>query len=161
MKTINTNFKKWISISIIFFPMILFVSLQAFGQEWTAEQKEVLKAMEIDIELFKKGDHKGLSELRHDDAVIWWSDQSKPFDKQTVVSEYRKWFDYDKPTKYEYKPLAVQILGNVANVLYTYKVSGALTSESGRSMDTFIKKDNKWLKISSFEASCTKLPPCF
>lgn len=160
MKTMGVYGLARTSFTIIICGMIVLWGISAFGQEWTTEQKEVLKAMEADIEFFKKGDYEGLSALRHEDAIIWWSDQAKPFDKKSVMSEYKNWFDYDKPTKYEFKPLAVQIFSNVANVFYTYKFSGALSSESGRSMETFIKQDGKWLKISSFEASCTKLPPC-
>ena len=160
MKTMGVYGLARALFTIIICSMIVLCGVSAFGQEWTAEQKEVLKTLEADINLLKKGDHEGLSALRHEDAIIWWSDQDRPFDKNTVMTEYKNWFDYDKPTKYEFKPLVVQIFGNVANVFYTYKFSGASTSDSGRSMETFIKQDGKWLKISSFEASCTKLPPC-
>lgn len=116
--------------------------------------------MEADWELKKQGDLEGLSALRRDDVVLWWGDKPMPIDKKIALINYRGWFNYDKPINCELEPLAIQIIGDVANIFYTYKFSGKILSGSGRQIETWIKQDNKWLLISSFEARCDKLPPC-
>jgi hypothetical protein len=73
---------------------------------------------------------------------------------------YKDWFDNDKPVNFESEPLAIKIIGNVAIVFYTSKFSGKIFSGRTRTMDTWIKQNNKWQKIGSFDASCDKLPPC-
>ena len=57
MKTMGVYGLARTSFTIIICGMIVLWGISAFGQEWTTEQKEVLKAMEADIEFFKKGDY--------------------------------------------------------------------------------------------------------
>ncbi len=83
-----------------------------------------------------------------------------PLGKKIMKHHYKDWFDYDKPVAYELEPLVIQIFGNVANVFYSYKWNGKVLSDRARGLDTWIKKDNKWLKISYFTASCDELPLC-
>ena len=147
-------------VSIVICGMFLLLSAQAFGQEWTAEQKEVWKAVETDIELFKKGDLEGILALRHDDVVIWWSNKPIPYDKELLEINYRSWFNYDKPVNWELNPLAIKVIGNVACVFYSYKFGGKIISGSSLTMETWIKQDNKWKKFGSLDASCDELPPC-
>ena len=144
MKTRETNFRPRISVCLLFCGLIVFWSFQVFGQQWTEEQKEIWEVVVADWELFKQGDLVGLMADRHNNATIWSS---------TILS-------YDKPVAYELEPLAIGIIGNVANVFYEYKWNGNVLSERGRTMDTWIKQDNKWLLIASFSASCDKLPLC-
>ena len=160
MKTKGTNFGTKISIYLLFCGLIVFWSFQVFGQEWTAEQKEIWKVVEADYELFKQGDLEGILASRHDDVVLWWSNKSIPLDKELLKLNYKRWLDYDKPVKWELEPLAIQVIGNVGNVFYTYKYSGKILSDSGRAMITWIKQDNKWQMIGGLTASCNKLPPC-
>ena len=132
----------------------------AHGQEWTAAQKEVWKAVETDWELLKRGDLDGLMAMRHANAIIWWPSKMWPFGGKSMKREYKGWLDYDPPVAYELEPLDIQIIGNVSIVFYESKWNGNLLSGYGRFMETWIKQDNKWLKIGSFSASCEKLPPC-
>ena len=160
MKTKGTNFRARISIYLLFCALIVFWSLQVFGQEWTAEQKEIWKAVETQWELYKQGDLEGVMALQHDNVFIWWNNKVMPLGKKIMKHHYKDWFDYDKPVAYELEPLVIQIFGNVANVFYSYKWNGKALSDRARGLDTWIKKDNKWLKISYFTASCDELPLC-
>jgi ketosteroid isomerase-like protein len=160
MKTKTMNLITWVLVSVILFGILLLWNSKAFGQEWTTEQKEVWKVVVADIELFKQGDIEGILAARHDDLVIWWGSKPIPFDKELLRFNYKGWFDYDIPDKWELEPLAIKIVGNVASVFYTYKFSGKILSGSGRDLETWIKKDNKWILINSLGASCDKLPPC-
>jgi hypothetical protein len=132
----------------------------AYGQEWTATQKEILKAMETEWEFFKQGNLEEVMAMRHDKLIYWPNDRPNPLWREAARLLYKGWLDYDKPVAYELRPLEIQIIGNVANVFYEYKWNGKMYSGRGRTMDTWIKQDNKWLKISSFGASCDKLPSC-
>ena len=160
MKTQGKSLLARVSVSLLICGLIVFWGFQAIGEEWTAEQKEVWEVVVADYELFKKGDVDGILASRHDDVVIWWGSKRIPYDKELVRFNYKNWFDYDKPVNWELEPLAIQIIGNVATVCYTYKFGGKILSGSGRDMETWIKQDNKWLMINSFGASCDELPPC-
>ena len=47
-----------------------------------------------------------------------------PITKEFLSFTYKGWFDYEKPTNAEIKPLNINIFGNVANVYYIYKYDG-------------------------------------
>jgi ketosteroid isomerase-like protein len=160
MKTKDMNLITWILVSIIILGIILLLNSKAFGQEWTAEQKEVWEVVEADYELFKQGDLEGILESRHDDVAILYGNKPIPYGKEMLSSNYKAWFDYDKPVSFELEPLAIKIIGNVVSVFYTYKFSGKILSGSGRAMKTWIKQDNRWILINSHSSSCDKLPPC-
>ena len=160
MQTTGAILKTRITIASLLFVILVSWDFQAIGEEWTAEQEEVWKAIEADTELFKKGDLERIMGSRVDDAIIWWSDRPIPFDKELVLFNYRWWFNYDLPVNWELKPLAVKVYGDLAIVAYRYKFSGKILSGSGRIMENWIKQDNKWLLMSSFEVSCNKLPHC-
>jgi len=160
MKTKRAYSMARVSVPIILCGMIVFWGFQVFGQDWTAEQKEVWKVVEADYEFFKKGDLEGVMAMRHDDVVIWWGNKPVPYDRKLLRLNYESWFTYDIPAKWELEPLAIKVIGNVASVFYKYKFSGNLLSGSGRNLETWIKQDNKWLMINNNGAHCDKLPPC-
>jgi hypothetical protein len=160
MKTKTMNLLTWVLISVILFGILLLWNSKAFGQEWTAEQKEVWEVVVSDFELFKKGELDGLLASSHDDVLIWWGSKPIPFDKELLDFNYKSWFDYDKPVNWELEPLAIKVIDNVASVFFTYKYSGKILSGSGREIETWIKQDNKWILINSLGATCDKLPPC-
>ena len=54
MKTKDMNLITWILVSIIILGIILLLNSKAFGQEWTAEQKEVWKSVQANWEAIKK-----------------------------------------------------------------------------------------------------------
>ncbi|MGD2072758.1 MAG: nuclear transport factor 2 family protein [Candidatus Thorarchaeota archaeon] len=158
-KTINqmaiTLFVFTVFVSVLWFQASL-----AYGQEWTAVQKEILKAMETEWEFFKQGNLEKVMAMRHNNFINWPNDRPNPLWREAMEQSYKNWLDYDKPVAYKLRPLEIQIIGNVANVFYEYKWNGKMYSGHSRSMDTWIKQNNKWLKISSFGGSCDKLPSC-
>jgi len=93
-------------------------------------------------------------------VLIWWGSKPIPFDKELLRFNLKGWFNYDKPVNWELEPRAIKVIGNVAIVFYTYKFSGQIVSRSSRTMETWIKQDNNWIKFGSLDASCDKLPPC-
>jgi ketosteroid isomerase-like protein len=150
----------------ILFPIILcgimvFWSFQASGEEWTDAQKEVWNVIEDRWIRVVEGDLKTLEAGIHDDAISWRFNKSDPFGKISINRLYERWISYSRPVTYELKPHAIQILGDIANVFYSYRWK-AKEKYSGhnRALMSFKKQEGKWLIISSFSASCEKLPQC-
>lgn len=151
---------KLIIVSILVFVFIVTSGFHTLAEEWTAEQKEVWKAVETNGELMKKGDLEGVLSLRHNDVLFLWHDKTTTYDKAVLKKEYQDWFNNDKPVTWENRPIAIKIIDNIAIVFYSQKYSGKMFSGSTRIMETWIKQDNKWLILGSIDASCDKLPPC-
>ena len=97
MKTIGVNGLTRVSISVFLCGVIVFWGASVFGQEWTAEQKEVWDVVVADYELFKQGDVEGILASRHDDVAIWYGNKKVPLNKELLKLNYKGWFDYDKP----------------------------------------------------------------
>jgi hypothetical protein len=70
MRTQEKNLLTWILVSIILLGIFLFWNSKAFGQEWTAEQKEVWEAVQASWEAGKKGNVEAVLAMKHDNAVV-------------------------------------------------------------------------------------------
>jgi hypothetical protein len=92
---------------------------------------------------------------RHEDIVTLWSEKDIPFDKELVSYNYKWWFDNDIPVNWVLKPITIKVSGSLAIIAYTYKFSGNKISGNGRIMETWIKKDNKWLILCIFSCGVT------
>jgi ketosteroid isomerase-like protein len=164
MKTKTTHSIARISVSFILCGMVVFWGFQVFGEDWTAdwtgEQKEVWESVQDKWETFKKGDVKAALAFKHDDGVFWWSSSPIPLKKEFLENSYKSWFDYEKPTTAELKPLDINIFGNVANVYYLFKYKGDKLSDRSRVLETWIKQGNKWLQIGQHSSSCDKISSC-
>ncbi|MGV7224811.1 MAG: nuclear transport factor 2 family protein [Nitrospinales bacterium] len=157
MKNQKRIFMATVFIFLFFFGIIVFWGFQAIGEEWTDEQKEVWKSVQANWENYKKGDVGALLAVQHD-MVTWWVSKPEPLRKIHMKQSYRNWFDYDKPVSYKLRPLAITIFNNIANVFYIYKWNGNILSDKGRSFETWVKQDNKWLAIGGLTSSCDTLP---
>ena len=160
MKTAGAYVLVRASVFVFLFGMILLMSSQAFGQEWTAEQKEVWEAVQANWETFKKGDVEKALSMKHEHVVVWFGARPLPLTKEFLSFAYKSWLDYEKPTNAELKPLNINIFGNVANVYYIYKYDGEKLKDQGRVLETWVKEGNKWLAIGSLSSSCDKTSPC-
>ena len=98
MKTKDMNLITWIIVSIILFGILFLWNFKAFGEDWTAEQKEVWELVKTEVELSKKGDVEGLLALCHDDIISWWNVRDVPYDKELLSWNWKGWFKYDLPT---------------------------------------------------------------
>ena len=158
MKTQGKSLMAKVVVFLLFCFAIVFWSFQVFGQEWTAEQKEIWEVVVADWELLKQGNLEMPN--RHDNATVWLSNKMLPFGGKFMREAYKRWLDWDKLVAFELEPLDIGIYGNVATVFYREKWNGRIMSDRARTMETWIKQDNKWLLIGRFSASCDKLPPC-
>ena len=88
MKTQGTNLLARVSVSLLICGLIVFSGFQVFGQQWTAEQKEIWKLVETEWELIKKGDVARIMRLLHDNSFIWWLDNKTPLEKEMIKKGY-------------------------------------------------------------------------
>jgi len=162
MKTKAINLITWILVSIILFGIILLWNSKAFGQEWTADQKEVWVSVQEFWKTIKIGDVEASLAGQHDKMFDWFSENPDPLNKELLRSGYNNWVSRFKPTSVKLEPLAINIVKNVANVFYLFKWESANkeVSNRGRALVTLVKQDNKWLSIGSLRTSCDTLPPC-
>ena len=160
MKSKDMNLSRWIFVSFILFGTVLIWNSKAFGQEWTAEQKEVWKAVETNWEAIKNGNVEGVLALKHENAFLWSRPYPEPITKGMLEVIYKDWFESEKPSSAKIRPLNIHIFKNVANVYYLYKYEGVRYFDYGRALETWIKQDNKWLLIGKLSSSCDIPPNC-
>ena len=153
--------KARVSIPVILCGIMVFWSIQAFGEEWTEAQKEVWSAIENQWDKIKLGDLDGIEASLHNDALLWWNSKDTPLRKVIIMGAYILWLKNAKPVTYELTPYSIQIFGDIANVFHFYKFKAETKySEYGRALISLKKQDGKWLVISSIHDSCERLPLC-
>lgn len=161
MKTIGAYGLVRAFVSIIICGIILLWGVAVFGQEWTAEQKEVIETVKAIWEATKNGDVEAIMATKHDAVVEWWGDHSFPIKMEDIRFNYKGWIQYEKPKSYNLEFYEINIFNNVANVFLSYKFEGKSGNLfKGRSIITLVKKDNKWLSIGSLSSACDYRPPC-
>ena len=148
------------SVLVFLCGIIVFWGLQAFGQEWTAEQKEVWGKIQARWEAIKSGDVEAALALLHNDFTVWMANYTLTSDKKYIKRFWNKWVSYTKPKTYVLKPIDIQIINNVANVFYAYKWKAEVRGGEGRNLEAFIKQDDTWVQISSYGCMCDKSPMC-
>lgn len=123
---------------------------------------EVLKLVEAAWDSMVKDDIDALLADTAEGFLDWWPGDPSPFGRETAKAKYSRWFDGNKPVNYELKPVAINIIGDVANIYYHYKWNGDKmpATISGRQYSTWIKQDDKWKFIGSMGCSCNRRPYC-
>ena len=160
MRTHEKNLLTWILVSIILLGIFLFWNSKAFGQEWTAEQKEVWASVQNKWEALKEGDVETAMKLTNENAFLWSRAYPEPNSYGMLKVTYENWVKIEKPSSAKIRPLKINIFNNIANVYYIYEYEGAKLSDKGRVFETWMKQDNKWLLIGGLSSSCDTLPNC-
>jgi len=154
---------KSIIISILVCIFIIFTGFQALGEELTVEQKEIWTMVENGWETLKNQDFESNMAGRHDKALSLHSDKPTPLSNDQVQSFHKRWMASDyKLTSYKLKPIAINIIENVAYVfhLFSWHSEANDLTRKGRTMSTYVKLNNKWVFVGSMSASCDKPAPC-
>ena len=133
-------------------------SAQLFGQEWSAEQKEVWKNVETYWDLGFKEDLEGFMGYIHDDYSGWWNGNALPINKTSIRKEVIHKNETTQDLFYNIQPVAIKIHGNVAIVHYYYSevfkdVEGKEQNDSGRWTDILMKQGDKWILIGDHGGS--------
>ena len=71
-----------------------FGGVQAFGQEWSAEQQEVLKMEVTYWDLLKEGNLKGYMELWHKDVIAWPNWAPNPIGREGLEKGTIPWYKF-------------------------------------------------------------------
>jgi len=144
----------------IFLLIILFSSVQLFGQEWSTEQKEVWKNVETYWDFSAKGDVEGFMSYVHDDYSGWSNSDALPDDKTSVRKYLSHAFRARKVLVQILKPVRIKIHDDVAIVQYYYTrlisdFEGKEKDRSGRWTDILLKQGDKWHLIGDHGGSPT------
>lgn len=143
---------------LIFIFIILFSSVQLFGQEWSKEQKEIWENVETYWDLSAKGDVEGFLSYVHDDYSGWSNSDALPDDKISMRKYLSHVFKTRKVLVQVLKPVAINIHDDVAIVQYYYTrlitdVEGKEKDRSGRWTDILMKQGDKWVMIGDHGGS--------
>ena len=152
---------KSIFISILVCIFIGALGFQAFGEDWTSEQKEVWSVVEQYYSNIDNGDVASTMALIHDESLDLFSDKPLPSKKDQIRVAYDELASIKPTTKV--KPISIAVIDHsVANAFYYFKWESTVGdwSGSGRTMHTFIKQGDKWISIGSLSSTCSKPPPC-
>jgi hypothetical protein len=125
----------------------------AFGQDRSADQKEIWKLETAYWEYIKNGDSSGFSALLHKDAVFWPQGLAGPIGKGSTERMI-----VDQPgfklLTYSLNLQTVNFFENVAAVYYWYNlITQDKMIHSGRMEHIWIKQEGKWRIIGGFSAS--------
>jgi uncharacterized protein (TIGR02246 family) len=123
------------------------------AKEWSAAEKEVVKAMEESYELWAKKDVEGFLSYVHDDYIGWHYESPVTQTKSSFINMVSHYFPKTKVIFWEMKPLDIQILDDIAIVHYYFYFlmtdeEGKENSSQSRYTDILMKTDEKWLLIS-------------
>jgi len=137
--------KTFKTILIILFPITVmaFFESSAFGQEWTAIQKEIWGLEEARWKALTQRDLEGFVKDHHEDGAFWpyWSEE--PLNRA-------KFKEFLAPIEFysaELKPYAIKVFGNVAIVQYTCKYSTMGGNVYSRFTEIRMKEDGVWKVI--------------
>ena len=128
--------------------LLFFGGVQAFGQEWSAEQKEVWQ-MEIKYwDLVKEKNLKGYMGLWHKDFIGWPHWAPKPAGKDGIEKQVITWYTFVE--SYDLKPEAINLFDRFAIIYYRFSWTGPMGTWSGRIGHFWIKQDGKWQIIGGY-----------
>ncbi len=136
-------------VAIFGISLLLFGGVQAFGQEWSAEQKEVWKMEVAYWDLLKEGNLKGYMELWHKDVIAWPHWAPKPIGTQGLEKGTIPWYQFVR--SYDLKPQAINIFDKFAVIYYRFSWTAPDNrSFSGRIGHFWMKQDGKWQIIGGY-----------
>ena len=149
-------------ISILIAVFVISTGYQSFGAEWTQEQKDIWSVVQALWKANKRCDLESTLACRHDKVLSLFSSNLSPYNKNQIRTSNEYWlYSNHRPTSYNIEPIAISIINNTAIVFYWYKWESDLSgySEKGRSMNAFIRSNNKWVIVGTMDASCEKPAP--
>jgi ketosteroid isomerase-like protein len=144
-------------VSILFF----FVALNLSAQQWTDEQKEVWKGVEIYNAVISSENPADILNYFDDSFYGWSYDSETPHTKADVQKSIKYWITKGKVVTYTITPARIWVNGNFAYVHYYYsQVSegkdGKPIVEKGRYTDILMKKEGKWVMVGDHGGQTSK-----
>jgi hypothetical protein len=150
-------------VSAIVLVIILAVIFQskAFGQEFSAAQKDVLETVQSYWNTWKEKSAGKLRPFYHEKYVHWGANYTWPF-SSTTMDPPPGYLDGvgDLIDSYELTIHDVKVWDNVAVAMYESKVNYLDNTYVLRCTDIWINEAHKWKIIGSIRDSCSTLPNC-
>jgi len=123
-----------------------------FGEEWSAEQRDVLASLNKYFSAIRQGNQKEIVDFWHPKFVGWDYAQALPANYDAhlkVIGAIGKSFRFKK---LEFNPLEIQVESNIAIIHGKYDAiiqdsAGKETPTSGPETITLVKTDGKWAMI--------------
>ena len=144
-----------ILVIMLSFIFTVFFTVQAFGMEMTAEEKELWKRIENFFEAWVHGDRKKLPDL-HENYLNWSSSRENPMGKD----DYINMIIYIPIESYTSELVKISTAGNFCLLMYNWSIKGPWGSNKGRSVAAYMKQDGKWHAMGGFSASCRNPAVC-
>lgn len=134
---------KKVLVILLLVIVVTFLEIHAFGQEWTAVQKEIWELEKSRWEALTKGDLDGFVKYHHEDGAFWpyWS--GEPLNR-AKFKEFLSQFEFYSA---ELKPYSIKVFGNVAIVQYTSKYSMSAGTIYSRFTEVRMKQNGVWQVI--------------
>ena len=127
----------------------LLSSAQLFGQEWSAQQKEVLGVVEAQWKSAMAKDTTWPDKFLHENFLGWGNDSPMPRDKSSIQEWDRYNAENSTTLLFELYPLGIAMQGNTAVVHYFYshatesKKDGRKTV-NGHFTDILVNENGTW-----------------
>ena len=133
--------------------VFLIKSAPLHAEEWSVEQKDVLNSFEKFRAAYLQGNLEEVMSYLHPKFSRWNYAQANPLNKDAASKIIEDNLKNNKMTKFEVKPLVIQVEGNIAILHVNYEENlrdstDKETSSSGRWSATMLKQDNNWLFMS-------------
>ncbi len=138
-------------IAVLF--LTLAVSAPPAAQEWSAEQKEVLKSVEAVCEAVMREDVEEAMSYYHPDCRWWNYAEGLPYDKASYRKSLEYLFERYSIVAHDVQPVSIQVHGNTAIAHFYYRnifrdAAGIDIISSGPWSFTMLKQNNKWVFLS-------------
>ena len=151
--------KNLVVLTILYFAVFALAPLSA--QEWSAAQKEVLKAVELSWASWKEQNLEEFLSHLHPEFSGWSYSDDLPNSKDSEGKWAQFSFETEKLLIYEIKPVVIHVYNNVAIAHYYYSdvvkdTEGKQEARKGRLTDILIKDEGKWLFIGWHGGSTSK-----
>ena len=142
MKTLTKNI-------LIIQCITLLSSAHLFGQEWSAEQKEVFGVVEAQWKASMAKDTTWPNKFLHENFLGWSNDSPVPRDKSSIQEWYRYNSENSTTLLFELYPVGIAMRGNTAVVHYFFSYAteskkDGLETVNGQFTDTLVKENGTW-----------------
>jgi len=133
--------KMWVILLLI--TGVALFQIPAYGQEWTAVQKEIWELEEARWKALTQRDLEGFVKHHHEDGAFWpyWSEE--PIN----LAKFKAFLSPIEFYSAELKPVSIKVFGNVAIVQYTCKYSTMGGTVYSRFTEIRMKQNGTWQVI--------------
>lgn len=130
------------------------------AQEWSNEQKDVLKATQTLFEFWANRDLESYMNSTHKDFSGWFGDEPLPVNKSILQKWEGFWLKDVKIHLWEIQPVSITVSGDVAVIHYFLNTvrenEKGKTAVSSKYTDVYKKENGKWMNIASHGGKITE-----